>query len=269
MSEKLSWSHPSLVSRRSALAVGLTMGLFAETALAAGRVVWKRKTIKEGAVAWRLRMEIHLPRAPAVSLIPLRFSFTAVTYFERALMDGRDKPVLRKVPLRDQQAIVERVDVGFRDPSSGKTARRTRFSFDVDREHGFSAGVYEVKVLDSRTGKALGGTVRLTLQGENKVIDRRSMVIGEKKKPSGSTKGSEAKAPAPPELTPDDEAYWEGGARDVEGPGDALPPPAHLRKKPGCGCRVGESPSRGAAQVVPFSLAALWWLRRRGSRADF
>lgn len=267
MSEKVSLFHSSLVSRRSALAVGLTIGLFAETALAAGKIVWKRKTIKEGAVAWRLRMEVHLPKAPSVSLIPLRFSFTPVTYFERALMDGREKPILRKVALRDQQAIVERVDVGFRDPSTGKTARRTRFTFDVDRDHGFAAGVYEVKVTDSRTGKKMGSTVRLTLAGDNKVIDRRSMVIAERKKKPASESGATSKAAEAPELTPDDDAYWEGGGRDVEGPAAALPPPAHLREKPGCGCRVaGESATSGfskASGILPLSLVGALVLRRR------
>lgn len=248
-------STSRLVSRRTALAVGLTIGLISETAAAAGRIVWKRKVIQEGAVAWKLRLEVHLPRAPSVSLIPLQFSFTPVTYFERALVDGRKDPVLRKVPLRDQQAIVERVDVGFRDPTTGKTARRTRFSFDIDRDHGFSAGIYEVKVKDSRNGKALGGTTRLTLKGDNKVIDRRSMVIGEKKKASGKAKMAPEKKPEAPELTPDDEAYWSGGAREVEGPSAPLPPPAHMREKPGCGCRVGTSPREPSAGIIAVCLA--------------
>ena len=253
-------------NRRAALALGLVALVSTEPAFAANRVVWKKTKLNEQDKAWKIAFEVHLDRAPDVALVPFRLTFTATTYFERALVDGHKGPVVRQVPLQDPQPIIESVDVGFMDPASGKTAKRTRFSFEIDRERGFEAGHYDVKVTDARSGKDLGGSTTLTLEGDNEVIDRRSVVFDDSKpKP----KKEEAAAPPPEEktLNPDDEEFWAGGPKQPEEKTAQLPPPAHLQDWPGCGCRTAGSSSAGrenaASALMALGLSALLWCRTR------
>lgn len=253
------------LSRRVALALALTLSFFAESAAAANRVVWKKTTIEEADKSWKIALEVHLDRAPDVAHMPVRFAFTPRSYFERALVDGRKEPVTRRIPLEHQQPIIESVDVGFLDPGTGKTARRTRFSFNVTRERGFEAGTYEVQVTDARTDRELGGKATLTLKGDNEVIDRRSMVFQEKPRPEKTQAAQKAAAPER-ELTPDDPEFWAGGPKEPVEKQAALPPPAHMRERPGCGCRVGErGRARGAAWAL--SLLGLGLIARRRWRA--
>ena len=251
----------------AALIVSLVGLLFSGSAAAAGRVIWKQTKLKEQDKSWKIAIEVHLDRAPDVAHMPVRFSFTPMSYFERALVDGRKEPVTRQIPLSNQQPIVESVDVGFLDPGSGKAAKRTRFNFNVTRDRGFEAGTYEVQVMDARDDREIGGKTMLTLDGENEVIDRRSMVFDDKPK---DKKPAEAAAPkagaAEQELTPDDDAYWAGGTRQPEEKTAPLPPPAHLQEKPGCGCRVGGGES-GGASVGLLVLGVGLALRRARRRA--
>jgi hypothetical protein len=239
--------------------------LCAAPAAAANRVVWKKTKLEEQDKSWKVAIEVHLDRAPDVALMPVRFSFTPISYFERALVDGRKDPVMREIPLSNQQPIVESVDVGFLDPGTGKAAKRTRFSFHVTRDRGFEAGVYEVVVTDARSDREFAGKTTLTLQGENEVIDRRSMVFEDKPKPK---KEAEAKPAASQEeeLSPDDPGYWAGGPKEPEEKKSALPPPAHMQERPGCGCRL-----EGAASPAPawgfLALAAGLCARRLRRRA--
>lgn len=225
----------------AALLVSLVGLFFSGSAAAAGRVVWKQTKLKEQDKSWKVALEVHLDRAPDVAHMPVRFSFTPISYFERALVDGRKDPVTRQIPLTNQQPIVESVDVGFLDPGTGKAAKRTRFSFSVTRDRGFEAGTYEVQVMDARDDREIGSKTVLTLDGENEVIDRRSMVFDEKpkEKKEGGDGAPKSASSAERELTPDDDAYWAGGPREPEEKSAPLPPPAHLQEKPGCGCRVG------------------------------
>jgi MYXO-CTERM domain-containing protein len=242
-----------------------TICLSGAPAAAANRVVWKQTKIKEQDKAWKVAIEVHLDRAPDVALMPVRFSFTPISYFERALVDGRKEPVTREVPLSNQQPIVESVDVGFLDPGTGKAAKRTRFSFHVTRDRGFEAGNYEVVVTDARSDREFGGSTTLTLEGENEVIDRRSMVFEDKPKPK---KEAEAKpASTETELTPDDPGYWAGGPKEPEEKQAPLPPPAHLQDRPGCGCRL-ESATYDARGWGFVALAAVLGARRVRRRAS-
>jgi MYXO-CTERM domain-containing protein len=94
------------------------------------------------------------------------------------------------------------------------------------------------------------------------VIDRRSMVFDDKPKPKkDSAPKVESKERA---LTPDDEAYWAGGPRQAEEKQAALPPPAHMQERPGCGCRI-EGPA-SAASGWGFAALALGLLARRSRR---
>ncbi len=255
-------------NRRVALALGLVAFMSSVPASAASRVVWKKTKLKEEDKSWKIAFEVHLDRAPDVALVPFRLNFTAKTYFERALVDGQKGPVVRQIALDNQQAIIESVDVGFMDPASGKTANRTRFSFVVNRERGFEAGQYEVKVTDARSGKDLGGTTTLTLEGDNEIIDRRSVVFDDSK-PKKKKDEAAAPPPAEKELTPDDEGFWAGGSKKPEEKTAPLPPPAHLQDRPGCGCRTAGSRSardgsaNAASAVLALGLSALLWRRTR------
>jgi len=255
----------------AALLVSVLGLLFSAPAAAAGRVVWRQTKLQEQDKSWKIAVEFHLDRAPDVAHMPVRFSFTAVTYLERALVDGRKEPVTRQIPLQNQQPIVESVDVGFLDPGTGKAAKRTRFSFSVSRDRGFEAGTYEVQVTDARDDREIGGKTTLTLEGENEVIDRRSMVFDEKAKDKKASEAApKAAAAEERELTPDDDAYWAGGPKQPEEKTAPLPPPAHLQEKPGCGCRVAGGADGGArVGVLALGLGlALLRARRGGSRAS-
>jgi MYXO-CTERM domain-containing protein len=253
-------------SRRSALALGLTIALFAESA-AAARVVWKKTKIQEADQAWKVAFEVHLDRAPDMPHVPVRVTFTPYTYFERALVDGRKEPVIRQVPLEHQQPILESMDIGFLDPGTGKTAKRTRFSFEVTRDRGYEAGVYEVKVTDARTGKDMAGEAKLTLDGENQIVDRRSVVFDDKPKPKkDDAAATKAQAEAEPELTPDDDAFWAGGSKPPAEKSSPLPPPAHMQDNPACGCRVTGQGSVSSGWAL--GALALGLLARRRPQTD-
>jgi MYXO-CTERM domain-containing protein len=189
-------------------------------------------------------------------------------HFERALVDGSgDKPVLRKVPLEHQTPSIESVDIGFLDPGTGKTEKRTRFSFEVTRERGFEAGEYEVEISDARSSSQIGETARVTLQGDNPIVDRRAMVFAEKKK----EEGGEGSAPNPKlaekrQLSADDPEYWAGGPTKPEEEEKPLPPPASMQEKPGgCGCRVGGTPERAGALGVAGLFIAFLARRRQNN----
>ncbi len=164
------------------MSVLLTALLSVTTASASGRVVWKKTKIKESNEAWRVELEFHMNKAPDFAHVPMQFKFEPKTYFERSLVDGNDEPQFRRVPLEGKAPLLETVDVGFMDPGTGKIQKRTRFTFKITRARGFEAGEYTVKVTNKRTGASVGSMQRLTLDGENEVIDRRSISFEPKKK---------------------------------------------------------------------------------------
>lgn len=233
----------------------------AQAASAAGRVVWKKTKIKESNESWRVNIEFHMNSTPDFAHVPMRFKFEPKTYFERSLLDGKEGPQFRRVPLVGQSPLIETVDVGFMDPGTGKTQKRTRFSFKLTRARGFEAGEYAVQVENKRTGRKIGGAKTITLDGENEVIDRRSISFDTKKKKK--KKEDEAKDSEPaydPSEDPNNDAYWAGGPEEPEGDDPTLPPPAHMQEKPGaCGCRtVGHDsgPSNAGWLLMLLGLAA-------------
>src|SRR5262245_54718861 len=124
-----------------------------------------------------LELAIYLPRAPDVAYVPMKFEFEPQVYFERALVDGQEGPVERKVPLEGRQPLIESVDVGFLDAGTSKIESRTKFSFKVKRDLGYDAGEYKVTVRDTRNGQIVGTATNITFDGENEIIDRRSIVF--------------------------------------------------------------------------------------------
>jgi MYXO-CTERM domain-containing protein len=246
----------------STLALSLGVLLVSGIASAGGRVEWKSKTLKESDNhSWTVDVSIFLNSAPDVATLPMRFSFQPVAYYERSLVDGKDGPQNRTVPLQDKAPLVESVDVGFLDPSSGQIQKRTKFSFKLSRGHGYDAGEYDVTIKDGRTDSSIGGVAHIIFEGENDVIDRRAVVFsGEKKKEKTEDKPADD-TPQKKELTPDDPGYWKGGPTNTEDEEKVEP-------KKGCGCRVGET-SNGAEPIGLVGGAALIGLasaRRRARR---
>jgi hypothetical protein len=230
--------------------------LVAGPAAAAGRIEWKEKTIKErDGTSWRVEMAIYLPKAPDVAHVPMKFEFQPTVYYERSIVDG-DKQIDRKVPLENRQALIESVDVGFLDGSTGNIEKRTRFSFKVTRAHGYEAGEYKVTVKDTRNGQTIGTPVTLIFDGENELIDRRAMVFTGKKKEKkddSAAKGAEGEKPAA--GTDEDTAKSEEGAA-AEGSGPPRPAPRTTPPPPSPSPPARSKRSRVAA-------AAAWKTRAR------
>lgn len=232
------------------LALSLFVLLVSGLALAGGRVEWKAKTLKESdSHSWTIDVAIYMNQTPDVATLPMRFSFQPVVYYERTLVDGKEGPQLRRVPLENKPPLVESVDVGFLDPGSGQVQKRTRFSFKVTRGHGYEAGEYEVTIKDGRTDASFGSPVRVIFEGENEVIDRRAVVFAGEKKKEKPKEDEEKKADdQPKKLSPDDPGFWEGGPKDDGEKKEEVEP------KRGCGCRVG--PTDSHTDLLGFGLAA-------------
>ncbi len=255
--------------------------LLAGPAFAAGRIEWKDKKLKErDDKSWRVEMAIYMPRAPDVPHVPMKFEFLPEVYYERDMLDG-DKLVERKVPLENRQALIESVDVGFLDSSSGKIESRTRFTFKVTRAHGYEAGEYKVTVRDTRNGQIVGTPTTLIFDGENEIIDRRAMVFEGKKKEKKKDSGDAAKEG---DAAAGDKPKDEGGEKKDESaeaaPSEPAAEPAaeepsgdntgdessgEVKEKPGgCGCRIEDTrEGGGAALLFALALGAGLFMRRR------
>ena len=258
----------------------LVLVLTAGSALAAGRIEWKSKTFKERSdKSWMLELAIYLPRAPDVAYVPMKFEFEPLVYFERALVDGAEGPQERKVPLEGRQPLIESVDVGFLgQDGNSKIESRTKFSFKIKRDLGYDAGEYKVTVRDTRNGQIVGSATNITFDGQNEIIDRRSIVFQggddkkkkkkEEPKAEGNGEGGEKKAEEGGEKAEEGGESKSEGASDEgasDGPGDEGPPP--IEEKPGgCGCRVpGGSTNSSLGLVAALGLAGLLFARRRAT----
>jgi MYXO-CTERM domain-containing protein len=259
----------------------LVLVLTAASALAAGRIEWKSKSFKERSdKAWMLELAIYLPRAPDVAYVPMKFEFEPLVYFERALVDGTEGPVERKVPLEGRQPLIESVDVGFLDAGTSKIESRTKFSFKVKRDLGYDAGEYKVTVRDTRNGQVVGTATNITFDGQNEIIDRRAVVFqggdGKKKKDAKKDEGGEKKddeakkddSGGDGEKKDDDksESSSDEGSSSAEGGGEGPPP---IEEKPGgCGCRVpGRSEHSNLPLAAALALGTVFAVRRRFARS--
>lgn len=284
---------PFLRSRRLLVvsACLLAVLLLPAAAWARGRVVWNNKHPKErDDHSWHLGVKIYLHRAPSIPHIPVKFEFTPKVYYERDLVDG-DKIVERKVPLHNNPAIIEDVDIGFLDPGTGKIQTRTKFTFKITRAHDFKAGEYQVKIRDSRSGHLIGRPTKLVLEGKNKAIDRRTMVfsgnVGKKKAKkkedmkhvdrngditddgAGGDDSASADSASGDDTAGggDDTSAGSESADDTEPSGDNgaddAPPP--VKEKPGCNCRLEAShtPADPALLFGALALIGGFVVRRR------
>jgi MYXO-CTERM domain-containing protein len=255
----------------------LSVLLVSSAAYAAGRVEWKSKTFKERSdKSWMLELAIFLPRAPDVAYVPVKFEFELITYFERALVDGRDGPVENKTPMTGRQPLIESVDVGFLDAGTSKIEKRTRFSFKVKRDLGFEAGEYKVTLRDTRNGQTIGGPTTITFDGENEIIDRRSIVFqGDDKKKKKEKKEEKAEDDGDKkEASKDEDKGSDEGGKSDEGSSDEGssseegsdntggddPPPV---EKKGCSVQGGRVGGSDAASLFGLAIVGLFVARRR------
>jgi hypothetical protein len=224
---------------------GLVLGA-PHDALAAGSFKLKTQTVSEVSGAWHLFVTIELPRPPATAHVPVKFLFTKTTVFERALVDGHSDPVINRTALMNQTPSVESLDVDFAD-GSGKIFKGTRFDFGLTRARGYEAGEYKVQVRTS-DGTDIGGNQTLTLNGDNPVVDRRSITFNAKEKSIKKVDayGADGGAANGPPRNDDDTPVQ---SQEVAPSGSATPfiptsayektPEEEIKTKPGgCGCET-------------------------------
>jgi hypothetical protein len=226
------------------LFAALALLLAPRTASAFGSVkVEGGTTLKEVDGRWKLKLVVDYGSLPDINFVPTLFSFQMQTLYERSLTDeGGEKPVVTKKPLQNQQPIIESMDVGFSD-GTGKTFKVTKFNFVIRRDRGFEAGEYTLQLKRADDGANIGQKIRIILEGDNPIVDRRSISFVGGKEPK-----KEDKKEAPKEASPSgegDEPAGDAAPSDVA-PSDAPPvdgPPAVDPRQGGCGCRVAGEPS--------------------------
>ncbi len=264
----------SLSPRRSTLAlwglfVMLLSTLFAlapSTALAKGTVTAEKAAVDEVEETWKFSFIIDNGTMPDIQFVPVLISFEPVVLYERSLTDeSGEKPVITKKQLQNQKTIDVGTDISFSD-GTGQMFKKTKFRITLTRAKGFEAGEYQMVIKKSDGGEQLGGKVRLTLNGENKIVDRRSITfVGEdpnkKKKPMATPDATKTDAPAgEADVTKDEPEPQPAGD-----PLAAEQPPAVEPKQGGCGCEVPAHTSANVG-VAGLMLAGALLLRRRRSR---
>ncbi|WP_437949789.1 hypothetical protein WME98_02480 [Sorangium sp. So ce296] len=265
-----------LLARVVAAALALIGAWLPATAAhAAGTVTIADRSPKEDDGRWKLKMTINYGGTPHLSHIPMLFSFTPTVHYERALTDqSPEKPILNRIPLQNQQSINESMDVGFSD-GSGKVFSITKFDFVLRRDRGFEAGEYELVIKRASDGVQMGQKQKITLQGENEIIDRRAIVFtGEKKKKdkpadkADAEKSGETEKAEGSEGEPASEPTEAEAPSAAELPPDEAPPPVEP-KQGGCGCRLSpeEAATPLALPLVALGAAAAVARRNRARRA--
>lgn len=226
-------------------------------ALAAGTVTIANLSPQEDDGRWKLQMTINYGSVPHLNHIPMLFIFTPTVLYERTLTDqSPERPIINKIPLQNQQAINESMDVGFAD-ASGKTFAITKFSFVLRRDRGFEAGEYKLEIKRAGDMVRVGNVMTLKLLGDNPVVDRRAIVFaGEKKKekkaePPDTAKTSAEAGDKTEEPAAASDAPAEDPAASTDGTESGAEPPPVAPKQGGCGCRVGPE------SASPFGILAL------------
>jgi hypothetical protein len=177
--------------------------LFPVDAFAGGTYVIRSTTVQESGGQWHIYLRIDLPSAPAIPHMPMKFMFTEQTMFERALTDNSKDPVMNRQPIQNALPKTESLDVDFAD-GTGKIFKSTRYDFSLTRARGYEAGEYQFKLRTS-DGTDVGGTTNITLQGDNPVVDRRSITFATKvtaKKDAGTEVADNTANIASTEVTP-------------------------------------------------------------------
>jgi MYXO-CTERM domain-containing protein len=244
--------------------------LLSTTASARGSVKLTTKRVKEDKGIWKLKVTLDYGGTPHMGHIPMVFSFKQKTLYERYVDDTTgDDPATRRVPRQNATPIDLPMDVGFAD-MSGKIFKITKFKMKLSREHDFEAGEYTLKVRLA-SGAAVGRPITVTLNGNNKVINRKAIEFKapEPKKGKSNDKPDqdtpEPRSGAAEDMGPDlsdipDISDAEAEEMENKGP-DGVEP-----KQGGCGCEtVGTAPSapRAAWPLLMLGLVATIARRRR------
>jgi hypothetical protein len=132
-------------------------------------LIWIENSQNSWPVA--LRVGLDPPANPPEMF--LRFEFVRVSETERALIDG-DQLISRRIRIEQVQPLVESLVVSFVDPATQRVLPETTVNLVLLRAHGFSAGEYQVTVRNANA-QPLAEPVTLRFEGNNPVIDRRSM----------------------------------------------------------------------------------------------
>jgi hypothetical protein len=244
-------------------------------ASAAGSFKFKSTSANEVSGAWHVFVTIQLPRAPATAHVPLKFLFTKEVVFERALIDNHADPVTNATVLSNQTPSVESLDVDFAD-GSGKIFKGTRFDFSLTRDRGYEAGEYKVQVRTS-DGIDVGSPQKLTLNGDNPVVDRRSITFSAKDKSVKKVDDVSGQSNGPPKQD-NAEDTTSTQSSEVQATGTEKPfiPAEAYNKQPeeevkthpsGCGCVVAGARGEGSLGALGAGLGlALLGVRRRTRR---
>ena len=257
------WFRSTLI----AAAVALGLLTLSSSASAFGTFRLKKTTVEEADGRWKFNVEVDYGSKPHLGHIPFDFIFVQKTYYEYSITDNDPKPVQRRKPMLNQPPQREQMDIGFAD-ARGDLWQRTKFSFSLRRDRGFSAGEYSLTVKRTSDGAIMGRPMNIILNGQNELIDRRAIVFsGEKKKdPKKADKpkeGAEAATDKPKDTVPEDVDPPDDSVATDEADG---PPPVDKKAKgAGCGCRAaGLGPRYGAAPLLGLLVLGLFgWTRRR------
>jgi hypothetical protein len=239
-------SRVSFLLRSVFVAAAVVMGwvTLSSPALAFGTFNLKQTTVDEADGRWKFNVEVDYGSKPHLGHVPFDFVLVQKVYYEYSITDTDKAPVQRRKPMHNQEPQREQMDIAFAD-ARGDLWQRTKFSFALRRDRGFSAGEYSL-------------------------TDRRAIVFAgdPKKKPDAKPAATDKPEGAKPEeaaAEPTDTV-----PEDVEPPDSeeaAAPPPVDKKAKgAGCGCRaVGNDGTSGLASALGVLLLGLSvWSRRRG-----
>ncbi|MFO0617675.1 MAG: MYXO-CTERM sorting domain-containing protein [Polyangiaceae bacterium] len=260
-------------------AVILVLALLPSRAFAGGTIVLDKATLDETETGWKLKMTIELSAVPDINFVPMDFVFTPKVYYERTCDDTHDKPYLNKKPITNAQIISVPQTVGFSD-GSGKTYKKTNYSFTIKRDDRFEAGEYQLEV--QQDGKAVGSKMTITLNGNNKIVNRKAMVFsGDKSKKSADPCDDPSVGVAPAKVDPPvdtpakdtssssstgsgEPASSGSGSTDASGSTSGDPPGTVPPKQGGCGCVVAnDGEIAGGALLTALGIAAFASRRRK------
>jgi MYXO-CTERM domain-containing protein len=249
------------------LSTVFAVALFARDA-SAGSWRLKSNEVSEVAGAWHIFVSIELSSPPSLAHVPMKFSFTKLVEYERALVDGHTDPVMNRTVLTGQMPQVITQDVDFAD-GTGKIFKGTRFDFGVTRAVGFVAGEYKIQLRTS-DGTEVGGPVNITLKGDNPVVDRRSITFNAKdpKKDNADAGKQVASNDTGEAAIPNNADIAPVGSAAPFIPDDAYKPLDEngnpIKEHPkGCGCSVPRADTTSFAWLALPALAGLVVLRRR------
>jgi hypothetical protein len=241
--------------------VMLAISLFAVDAAAYGTYRLRSTEANEAGGQWHIYLRIDLPNAPSLPHMPMKFSFTLLTEYERALTDGSKDPVLNRIPMQNQLPKIESLDVDFAD-GTGKIFKTTNYDFSLTRARGYEAGEWKMQVKTS-DGQDVGTPQTVTLHGDNPVVDRRSISFATKPKETKKDAGTEVAqndtAPTSTEVTPVGTA-----PPFIPAEGFQKTDEEQIHTKPGgCGCDIPGPTQSGLAVFVTGAALALLAIRRK------